>query len=303
MVNTYRLHGALTVTKKVLEKINRNDLAQNLSDTSSEPQGAQSLVQEFRGILGSWQSAQTELDTSSLRELDLKDSGMKLQYVRLQTPGYTLETLRVEPVGVQSRQDLRNYSCELTFDTNTISREIELSNNNRTVTNMCRRQPYPDHPDRFDVRPPQLLCKHALTGRCYWEVEWTGRVDIAVSYRGIRRKGDSNDREFGHNHQSWCLSSCDGSIGGYLVRHNNRESSILPASSSSSGPSFHSSDPHRVGVYVDWPAGILSFYSVSSNTLIHLYTFNTKFTEPLYPGFGLGFGEWFVLDTVTLCSL
>ncbi|KAF1394493.1 hypothetical protein PFLUV_G00000890 [Perca fluviatilis] len=39
MVKTFHLHGALKVTKKVLEKINRNDLVQSLSDTSSGPEG------------------------------------------------------------------------------------------------------------------------------------------------------------------------------------------------------------------------------------------------------------------------
>ncbi|KAF1381141.1 hypothetical protein PFLUV_G00171450 [Perca fluviatilis] len=38
MVETYTLHGALKVTKKVLEKINRNDLVQSLPDTSSGPE-------------------------------------------------------------------------------------------------------------------------------------------------------------------------------------------------------------------------------------------------------------------------
>ncbi|KAF1394427.1 hypothetical protein PFLUV_G00000160 [Perca fluviatilis] len=38
MVNTYQLQGALKVTKKVLELINRNDLVQSLPDTSSGPQ-------------------------------------------------------------------------------------------------------------------------------------------------------------------------------------------------------------------------------------------------------------------------
>ncbi|KAL7405072.1 hypothetical protein ABVT39_023386 [Epinephelus coioides] len=37
MVNTYKPDGALKVTKKVLEKINKNDLVQSLSDTSSGP--------------------------------------------------------------------------------------------------------------------------------------------------------------------------------------------------------------------------------------------------------------------------
>ncbi|KAI9518864.1 hypothetical protein NQZ68_033988, partial [Dissostichus eleginoides] len=38
MVNTYKLHGALKLTKKVLEKIPRNDLVQRLSYASSGPE-------------------------------------------------------------------------------------------------------------------------------------------------------------------------------------------------------------------------------------------------------------------------
>uniref|UniRef100_UPI0037E7B08D NLR family CARD domain-containing protein 3-like n=1 Tax=Semicossyphus pulcher TaxID=241346 RepID=UPI0037E7B08D len=56
---------------------------------------------------------------------------------------------------------------------------------------------------------------------------------------------------------------------------------------------------NRVAVYVDCPAGTLSFYKVSSNTLIHLHTFNTTFTEPLYPGFGLRTHK----SSAFLCSL
>lgn len=39
MVQTYRLPGAVEVTKKVLEKINRNDLVQSLSESRSGPEG------------------------------------------------------------------------------------------------------------------------------------------------------------------------------------------------------------------------------------------------------------------------
>ncbi|XP_035858754.1 stonustoxin subunit alpha-like [Sander lucioperca] len=135
-------------------------------------------------------------------------------------------------------------------------------------------QPYPDHPERFESSP-QLLCRDGLTGRCYWEVERRGGVHISVSYRGIRRRGDSADCWFGGNDQSWSLICSDD---GYSVWHNKRRTSI--SSSSVSG---------RVAVYVDCPAGSLSFYSVSSDSLIHLHTFNTTFTQPLYPGFGFGF--------------
>ncbi|XP_071320633.1 neoverrucotoxin subunit alpha-like [Trachinotus anak] len=201
---------------------------------------------------------------------------------------------RVEPAEVRwLRPGLRKYSCELTLDTNTVNTKLQLSDDNRKVTRVEEDQSYPDHPDRFD-QCHQLLCGTGLTGRCYWEVEWSGKVYIAVSYRGISRRGNSEDCVFGLNNQSWNLH---GSDHGYSVCHNNRRTYISSPSSSSPPPSVS----HRVAVYVDCPAGSLSFYRVSSDSLIHLHTFNTTFTQPLYPGFGLGF--WSSGSSVSLCSV
>ncbi|XP_035981775.1 NACHT, LRR and PYD domains-containing protein 3-like [Fundulus heteroclitus] len=198
------------------------------------------------------------------------DSGVKLLSAG-KKDHWKLEALRVEPAGVRwLTPGLRKYSCQLTIDTNTVNRFLKLSEDNRKVTRVKELQSYPDHPDRFDLR--QLLCRDGLTGRCYWEVEWKGRVNISVSYRRIRRKGDGRDCMFGGNDHSWSLSCSD--VDGYSVWHNNRQTSISTSSVS-----------NRVAVYVDCPAGILSFYRVSSDSLIHLHTFNTTFTEPLHPGF------------------
>ncbi|KAL6471875.1 hypothetical protein MHYP_G00205250 [Metynnis hypsauchen] len=79
---------------------------------------------------------------------------------------------------------------------------------------------------------------------------------------------------FGRNNHSWSLICSDKN---YSVRHNNQEI-VLPASPSPS---------NRVGVYLDWGSGALSFYTISPNThtLTHLHTITTTFTEPLYAGF------------------
>uniref|UniRef100_A0A674ACN8 Tripartite motif-containing protein 16-like n=1 Tax=Salmo trutta TaxID=8032 RepID=A0A674ACN8_SALTR len=174
----------------------------------------------------------------------------------------------VLPPEPKTREQLLQYYCQLTLDPNTAHTLLSLSEGNRKVTFTDQVQPYPDHPDRF-TNIFQVLCREGLSGRCYWEVEWSGDVITAVSYKDISRTERGNT--FGYNNKSWSLQCYRG---GYWFRHNNVETKV-------SGP-----QSSRVGVYLDHKAGTLSFYSVS-DTMTLLHRVQTTFTQPLYPGFSL----------------
>uniref|UniRef100_A0A3B3UB64 B30.2/SPRY domain-containing protein n=1 Tax=Poecilia latipinna TaxID=48699 RepID=A0A3B3UB64_9TELE len=236
--------------------------------------------------------------SSSLRELDLSnndlmDSGVTLLSAGLRNPSCKLKILSLSGCLITER-GCSSLASALSSSSSHL-KELDLRYNNpgdsgvrelsANVEKVEEKNAYPDHPDRFEGLWPQLVCSDGLSGRCYWEVKWSGTVFISVSYRGIERKEKKENSAFGWNDESWSLECSDRC--GYSVWHNNKKKCI-----SSSSPyallSFMTSSfslSKKVGVYVDCDAGILSFYRVLSGKLTHLHTFNTTFKETLYPGF------------------
>ncbi|XP_071348561.1 uncharacterized protein [Trachinotus anak] len=187
----------------------------------------------------------------------------------------------------KTRADFLKYSQEITLDPNTANTHLLLSEGNRKVTVMIEEQSYSSHPDRF-TGWWQVLSRESLTGRCYWEVEWTvfHGVSVAVAYKNISRAGRSYKCGFGHNNKSFMLNCYPEH---YEFWFNNIKTPV-------SGP-----QSSRVGVYLDHRAGILSFYSVSE-TMTLLHRVQTTFTQPLHAGL------WFHYDFVfgisaELCKL
>ncbi|XP_072513197.1 NACHT, LRR and PYD domains-containing protein 12-like isoform X3 [Salminus brasiliensis] len=235
------------------------------------------------------------LNPSYLKELDLSynhpgESGEKLLSARQEDPLCHF-LLRIDPKGEQFiKAGMKKYACRLTLDPNTAHKKLYLSEANRRVTFTNEIQDYPDHPDRFETFP-QVLCKEGLSARCYWEVKCEEKPEIGVTYPQIQRKEEGitvydAQAQIGLNVVSWILGS---SPIGYHACHASEYTNINTTVPESG----------RIGVFLDWPAGILSFYSISTDTqtVSHLHTFHTTFKNHLFPAFFVDFGS------VSICQI
>lgn len=172
---------------------------------------------------------------------------------------------------------------DVSLDPSTANPYLSFSDGGRQVTTRSEPQPYPEHPARF-TGWAQVLCRAGVAGRCYWEVEWRGAkgVSVGVCYRSMSRGGSGSDSKLGHNSKSWSL---DCSYASCSFQHSRESVAIRSACSS------------RVGVYLDFRAGTLSFYNVST-TMVLLHRVRARFSQPVYPGFWVGLGS-----SLRLCSL
>uniref|UniRef100_A0A3Q2ZE09 NACHT, LRR and PYD domains-containing protein 3-like n=1 Tax=Kryptolebias marmoratus TaxID=37003 RepID=A0A3Q2ZE09_KRYMA len=211
---------------------------------------------------------------SHLVELDLSynhpgGSGAKLLSDLRDDPQYMLSKLDLDHGGSERiKSGLRKYTCELTLNLTT-QRNLVLSEGNRKVT-WVEDDPPPSHHAVGSGHPQLVLCEQGLTGRHYWEVEVVGSLSIGVTFKGVNTEGKTGGLRMGNDQNSWCLVCSDD---GFYVLHHSSKVDV-------SSLGWRTS---RVGVYLDWPSGSLSFYRVSSDSLIRLHNYRMAFSKPLYP--------------------
>ncbi|XP_048359427.1 FSD1-like protein isoform X4 [Sphaerodactylus townsendi] len=124
--------------------------------------------------------------------------------------------------------------------------------------------------DRFTGESYTVLGDTAIeSGQHYWEVK--AQKDCKSYSVGVAYKNLGKFDQLGKTNTSWCIHINNWLQVTFAAKHNNK-AKVLDAVV-----------PDRIGVYCDFDGGQLSFYNVSSKQL--LYTFKTKFTQPLLPGF------------------
>lgn len=208
---------------------------------------------------------------------------MKADEVDVVKTQRTLNSAPPRSLAPRSRDEFIQYASQLTLDTNTAYKQLYISRGNRKAALKRDPQSYNESAQRFDCLP-QVLCKEALSGGAhYWEMEWSGEgASLGITYKGIKRTGYGDSARLGYNRKSWSLFCSDSS---YSARHSKDQVEIKAPYSS------------RIGVFLDYDGGTLSFYNVSdSMSLIH--QFKASFSEPVFPGFWV----WYE-SAITICQL
>ncbi|XP_075139993.1 E3 ubiquitin/ISG15 ligase TRIM25-like [Leptodactylus fuscus] len=161
---------------------------------------------------------------------------------------------------------------DIFLDTNTAADFVFVSGDLKTASWSKVKHNRQNLPQRFKTFCQVLSTRTFSSGQHYWEVEMSQSemCDVGASYSSVERHGEHSG--IGDNEKSWSLRMYEGK---FSALHNTVETSILPGSSC-----------QRIGMYLDYEAGRLSFYELC-DPIRHLHTFTTTFTEPLHVAFFL----------------
>ncbi|XP_044837848.1 butyrophilin subfamily 1 member A1-like [Mauremys mutica] len=168
----------------------------------------------------------------------------------------------------------QGYTVDVTLDPDTANRWLVLSEDRKGVRDSDTRQDLPNSPERFDPCVCVLGAEGFAGRRRYWEVEVGDKTEwyLGVCRESVSRKGKVT---YTPGTGYWVVWLRDG---GY------------EAGTSPPTPLPMSVRPSRVGIFLDYEAGEVSFYNVTDRS--HLFTFTGTFSGKLRPYFCPGLKTW-----------
>ncbi|XP_041652526.1 E3 ubiquitin-protein ligase TRIM21-like [Cheilinus undulatus] len=167
---------------------------------------------------------------------------------------------------------VQQYEVDVTLDPDTANPFLILSDDGKQVKYGNVQKSLPDNPRRFNHCANVLSKQSFSSGRFYYEVQVKGKTywDLGVARKSIKRKGPITQ-----NPKNGYFAIC--------LRDNKQYIGCVDPPDSLS----LKSGPEKVGVFVDYEEGLVSFYDVDAAALIYSFT-GCSFTEKLYPFFSSG---------------
>ncbi|XP_057210675.1 E3 ubiquitin-protein ligase TRIM69-like [Triplophysa rosa] len=160
---------------------------------------------------------------------------------------------------------MQQYAVDVTLDPDTAHPELILSDDEKQVRHGDIRHKLPDNPKRFDTCVNVLGKEGFSSGRFYYEVQVKGKTQwtLGVVRESVDRKGEI------------ALTPVKGFWTVWLRNKNEYKACADPPVSLSLRVK-----PQKVGVFVDYEEGLVSFYDVDNRSHIYSYT-DQSFTEKL----------------------
>lgn len=159
--------------------------------------------------------------------------------------------------------------ADVTLDPMTNQAWLQLSDDHKKVQEGLTEASLPYSPQRFDSLPCVLGWEGYMGGRHYWEVEFAnnGYWKVGVTTTSSKRHG-----RFPMNPST-----------GYWVLWRSTRQFFACTNPETALPLLLV--PQRMGIYIDYEEGQISFYNAENKS--HIYTFTGHFREKLYPFFAL----------------
>ncbi|XP_032903307.1 E3 ubiquitin-protein ligase TRIM39-like isoform X2 [Amblyraja radiata] len=248
--------------EKIVKRMKKNlqEIQENLNSIQEELSKLQEQIDRKANVIflkdEAGRESSASVDTESLSVTDAAPA-----FETIYRP-FVLNTMITEISDAIKRCSFSPY-VSVTLDVETAHAQLEVSEDRKRVRRTRSRRSLPDTGKRFTVNPRVLGSEGFTSGRHYWEVEVAGSRSwrLGVAAESVERKGPVTPSP---GTGFWSIMRLDDEFDAFTSR---------PI-------------PGRVGVYLSYESGTVSFYDADTKSHLHTFTGN-KFTEKLYPFIGI----------------